>query len=74
MKLRFEISNLRFEICHLKFPSRCLAGFCTTRLALSVGEVRSAQALEPPTQVRWGREDGGAEITADLNTQRGMLR
>ena len=61
---------------------RWLSGFCTTRCALSggegcamsVGEGRSAKALEPPTQGRWGREDGGAEITADRITQRGMLR
>lgn len=74
MNLRFEISNLRFEICHLRSPSQCLAAFCTTRRALSVGEGRSAKALEPPTQGRWGREDGGAEIIADLKTQRGTLR
>ena len=41
---------------------------------MPVGEGRSAKALEPPTQGRWGREDGGAEITADLKTERGMLR
>ncbi len=53
---------------------RWLSGLCTTRRALSVVEVRSAKALEPPTQGRWGREDGGAEITDDLKTLRGMLR
>lgn len=52
---------------------RWLSGFCTTQRALFVCEGRSAKALEPPTQGRWGREDGGAEITADLKTLRGML-
>ena len=53
---------------------RWLPGFCTTRRELAGGEGRSAKALKPPTQGRWGREDGGAEIIADLKTQRGMLR
>ena len=53
---------------------RWLSGFCTTGRALSVVEGRSAKALEPPTQGRWGREDGGAEIIADLKTQREKLR
>ena len=74
MKLRFEIINLKFEICHLRSAPRWLAGFCTTRRALSVGEGRSAKALEPPTQGRWGRKHAGAEITADLKMQRGKLR
>ena len=46
---------------------RWLSGFCTTRRALSVGEGRRAKALKPPTQGRWGREDGGA---AAMKTQR----
>ena len=74
MNLRFAISNLRFEICHLRSAPRWLSGLCTTRPKMSVVEGRSAKALEPPTQGRWGREDAGAEITADLKTLRGMLR
>lgn len=79
MTLRFEISTAGDAAMNHQPqtpPSlpRWLSGLCTTQRALSVDEGRSAKALEPPTQGRWGREDGGAEIIHDLKTQRRMLR